>query len=388
LNIEFQFHIAKILQKAELKKFFGEFKQVYLYLSSLLCNFAKIFKTSCIMKVSANKYFGPMLVCILLIAGILYYFFFSSMTGKDKTQYLYIDQNDNIDSVLVKLKDISSEHGLFAFQTLARHTNYKEKIRTGRYGIKPSEGAFTAFRHIKNGMQEPLNLTIPSVRTMDRLAAFLSQKLMLDSTEIITALNDSAICRKYGYTKETMPCMFIPNTYDIYWNVSTETLLDRMKKESDKFWNKERTDKANALKLSPQQVITMASIVDEETANDQEKPMIAGMYYNRLNTGMPLQADPTVKFAIGDFSLKRIYNNMLFVNSPYNTYRNTGLPPGPIRIPTVAGIDAVLNLVHHEYLYMCAKEDFSGTHNFARTYAEHLANAAKYSAALNKRGIK
>lgn len=357
-------------------------------MSSLLCNFAKIFKTSFIMKVSANKYFGPMLVCILLIAGILYYFFFSSMTGKDKTQYLYIDQNDNIDSVLVKLKDISSEHGLFAFQTLARHTNYKEKIRTGRYGIKPSEGAFTAFRHIKNGMQEPLNLTIPSVRTMDRLAAFLSQKLMLDSTEIITALNDSAICRKYGYTKETMPCMFIPNTYDIYWNVSTETLLDRMKKESDKFWNKERTDKANALKLSPQQVITMASIVDEETANDQEKPMIAGMYYNRLNTGMPLQADPTVKFAIGDFSLKRIYNNMLFVNSPYNTYRNTGLPPGPIRIPTVAGIDAVLNLVHHEYLYMCAKEDFSGTHNFASTYEEHKKNAARYAKALNERGIK
>ena len=340
------------------------------------------------MKVNANKYLIPMLVCILLIAGIIYYFFFTSMTGKDKTRYLYIDRDDNIDSVLVKLRDLSTTHGMFAFQTLARHTRYGEKIRTGRYAIKPSEGTFTAFRHIKNGMQEPLNLTIPSVRTMERLAAVLSERLMLDSTEIIAALSDSAVCRKYGYTKETMPCLFVPNTYDIYWNISAEALLDRMKKESDRFWTPERTQKAKDLNLSREQVVTMASIIDEETANDQEKPMIAGMYYNRLKTGMPLQADPTVKFAIGDFSLKRIYNNMLSVNSPYNTYRNTGLPPGPIRIPSVAGIDAVLNLVRHDYLYMCAKEDFSGTHNFARTYQEHLANAAKYTAALNKRGIK
>lgn len=182
--------------------------------------------------------------------------------------------------------------------------------------------------------------------------------------------------------------MFIPNTYDIYWNITTDAFLDRMQKESKTFWNEERTAKADKLKLTPEQVITMASIIDEETSNDGEKPMIAGMYFNRLKADMPLQADPTVKFAIGDFSLKRIYNNMLFINSPYNTYKNTGLPPGPIRIPTIAGIDAVLNMVHHDYFYMCAKEDFSGKHNFAKTYSEHLSNAAKYSAALNNRGIK
>ena len=168
-----------------------------------------------------------------------------------------------------------------------------------------------------------------------------------------------------------------------------------MKKESDSFWNEDRMAKAQRLKLTPIEVITLASIVDEETANNAEKPMVAGMYYNRLMmrdgeypNGMPLQADPTIKFALKQFALKRIYHNMLQTQSPYNTYVNTGLPPGPIRIPTVAGIDAVLNMVHHNYIYMCAKEDFSGTHNFASNYKDHQANAAKYSNALNARGIK
>ena len=168
-----------------------------------------------------------------------------------------------------------------------------------------------------------------------------------------------------------------------------------MEKECKTFWNGERTAQAEALKLTPVQVTTLASIVDEETANNAEKPMVAGMYYNRLMlrnaeypNGMPLQADPTIKFAWKRFDLKRIYHNLLHIHSPYNTYVNPGLPPGPIRIPSVAGIDAVLNLVKHDYLYMCAKEDFSGTHNFARSYNEHLQNAAKYSKALNERGIK
>ncbi|MBQ9222710.1 MAG: endolytic transglycosylase MltG, partial [Prevotella sp.] len=156
----------------------------------------------------------------------------------------------------------------------------------------------------------------------------------------------------------------------------------------DSFWNEERIQKAAQLKLTPTEVVTLASIIDEETANDAEKPMIAGMYYNRLQQEMPLQADPTIKYAIGDFSLKRIYHNMLTINSPYNTYKNTGLPPGPIRVPSIAGIDAVLNMVHHDYLYMCAKEDFSGTHRFAKTYQEHLQNAERYSKALNERGIQ
>ena len=269
-----------------------------------------------------------------------------------------------------------------------RHSSYEENIRTGRYEIEPGNSAFTVFRKLKNGLQASVNLTVPSVRTADKLAGALSRKLMMDSVEIYKALTDSATCAKYGYKPETMLCMFIPNTYEVYWNTTVDKFLDKMNEESKKFWNFERTQKAKAMGLTKEEVITMASIVDEETANDAEKPMVAGMYYNRLRTGMPLQADPTIKFALKDFGIRRIYHNMLNVKSPYNTYRRTGLPPGPIRIPSVAGIDAVLNHVRHDYLYMCAKEDFSGTHNFAETYEEHLQNAAKYSAALNKRGIK
>ena len=244
------------------------------------------------------------------------------------------------------------------------------------------------FHHMRSGRQVPVRLTIPSVRTMERLAEELSEKLMVSKEELMKTFESKDSCAKYGVTPETMACIFIPETYEVYWTIGVEQLMERMKTESKFFWNAERTRKAKALGLTPDQVITIASIVDEETANNAEKPMIAGMYYNRYRKGMPLQADPTVKFALQDFEIKRIYNNMLDVDSPYNTYKNEGLPPGPIRIPSVAGIDAVLNLVKHNYLYMCAKEDFSGTHNFATTYDEHLKNAAKYSRALNARGIK
>ena len=182
--------------------------------------------------------------------------------------------------------------------------------------------------------------------------------------------------------------MFVPNTYDVYWNVSIDALLTRMSNEHDRFWQGDRQTKPHNMGLTPNEVCTLASIIDEETANTTEKPMIAGMYLNRLKADMPLQADPTIKFALKQFELKRIYNKLLSVDSPYNTYRNEGLPPGPIKIASIRGIDAVLNHVQHDYLYMCAKEDFSGTHNFARTYQEHLQNAAKYSKALNEQGIK
>ena len=182
--------------------------------------------------------------------------------------------------------------------------------------------------------------------------------------------------------------LFIPDTYEVYWNISIDKLMEKMVKGNQHFWNQQRTQKAKAMGLSPVEVATLASILDEETANNAEKPMIAGMYYNRLKAGMPLQADPTVKFALKDFALRRIYNKLLQTDSPYNTYKNTGLPPGPIKIASIAGIDAVLNHVRHDYLYMCAKEDFSGTHNFAKTYQEHLNNAGRYTKALNQRGIK
>ena len=311
------------------------------------------------MKKSVSKlYLYGAIGCIVIVAIVGYLYCFSSFSKSSDTQYVYIDTDDNIDSVYNKVEPIANSFPYQAFKTLTHHFGYAGHIHTGRYAIHPGEGALKVWRHMKNGLQEPVNLTLP-------------------------------------YDTTTIACMFIPNTYDIYWNSSVEKLLDRMKKESEKFWNSDRTQKAKALQLTPVEVITIASIVDEETANNAEKPMIAGMYYNRFKLrnaeypeGMPLQADPTIKFAWKRFDLKRIYNNLLHIKSPYNTYVNPGLPPGPIRIPSVAGIDAVLNLVKHDYLYMCAKEDFSGTHNFARTYQEHLQNAAKYSKALNERGIK
>ncbi|MDO4160753.1 MAG: endolytic transglycosylase MltG [Prevotellaceae bacterium] len=336
-----------------------------------------------------KKLFFPIIACIaVIIIGLIYYYFFSSMLKHDENKIVYIDDNDNIDSIYAKLDPISSNHGMAGFKTLVRHSSYEENIRTGRYEIEKGNGAFTVFRKLKNGLQTSVNLTIPSVRTIDKLAGAISKKMMIDSVALYKALTDSSTCAKYGYTPQTIACMFIPNTYEIYWNTPIDKFLDRMKKEENKFWSFERTKKAEAMNFTKEQVITLASIVDEETANDKEKPMIAGMYYNRLKTGMPLQADPTIKYALNDFSIRRIYHNMLMVSSPYNTYKNTGLPPGPIRIPSVAGIDAVLDHVHHDYLYMCAKEDFSGTHNFAKTYEEHLENAEKYSKALNERGIK
>jgi len=325
------------------------------------------------------------LVAIIVLLGA---YLFVPVSKADTTQYLYIDEDDTCDSVLTKLGAFSSTTGMTGVSMLMRHSAYADNIHTGRYAIEPSEGAFVVFRHLKNGQQKSLNVTIPEARTMDRLAAVLSHKLMLDSATISNALRDSATLAKLGYDTCTVSAMFVPNTYDMYWNVSIEGLLERMKREHDRFWLGDRQAKANRLGLSPNEVCTLASIIDEETASNAEKPMIAGMYLNRLKNNMPLQADPTIKFALKQFELKRIYQKLLTINSPYNTYRYEGLPPGPIKIASIRGIDAVLTPVEHSYLYMCAKEDFSGTHNFANTYQEHLKNAARYTKALNERGIK
>lgn len=341
-----------------------------------------------IKSLSQKKYFILACVCLLGAAGLVYYYLFAPMSVAQSTQYIYIDNDDNVDSVCAKIEEISNGHGITAFRTIVRHTSYAENIRTGRYEVTTSNGALSVFRKLKNGLQTPVNLTIPSVRTIDKLAESVSKKMEFSKEELLEALSNDSVCKKYGYNTQTIACMFIPDTYSIYWNTSVEKFLDKMNKESQRFWNFERKNEATAMGLNEVQVITLASIVDEETANDAEKPMIAGMYYNRLKTDMPLQADPTVKFALGKFELKRIYHDMLQTDSPYNTYKYKGLPPGPIRIPSVAGIEAVLNHVHHDYLYMCAKEDFSGTHNFAKTYAEHKQNAEKYTKALNERGIQ
>ena len=310
--------------------------------------------------IKTSYYLIPVVLSVLVVMGLLYYFFLTDFVEeKEGIAYIYIDEDDSIDSVFVKLEPYASEHTMAGFKCIARHSGYKDKVRTGRYAIKPGISVINTFRNLKNGHQEAEMLTIPEARTADKLAGVLARKLMLDSLTIAASLTDNDFCQRWGYDTATIACLFVPNTYEVYWNVSLDKLMERMQKEHLHFWNGERTAKATALGLTPNEICTMASIIDEETANNAEKPMIAGMYLNRLNEGMPLQADPTIKFAMN-----------------------------PIKIASIKGIDAVLNRVVHDYLYMCAKEDFSGTHNFARTYSEHLKNAAKYSKALNERGIK
>ena len=341
------------------------------------------------MKYNKAKYYIiPAIICLLGVMASGYYFFLSDFSSHSEVNYVYIDQDDDIDSVCAKLDTLATPHGMAGFSILARHMNYADHPVVGRYAIEPGMSTASVLRRLKNGQQAPLHLVVPESRTMSRLAAQLSAKLMLDSAEIAEALYDSAFCAAQGYDTATIACLFVPNTYDVYWNTSLDRFIERMQKEHDRFWEGKRREQAARLGLSENEVCTLASIIDEETANQQEKPMVAGMYLNRLHQHMPLQADPTIKFAMKRFELRRIYHGMLDIDSPWNTYKNPGLPPGPIKIASVQGIDAVLNRVEHDYLYMCANEDFSGTHRFAVTYKEHQQNAARYAKALNERGIK
>ena len=320
-------------------------------------------------------------------AGTFYYYLFYPQFHPSKTAYIYIDKDDTPDSIYNKVKKQGHPKSFSGFLWMAKWRDYNSNIHTGCYAIRPEESVYHVFSRLYRGYQEPINLTISNVRTLDRLARSVGKQLMIDSTEIAAIMNDSLFQKKMGYTKETMASLFIPETYQVYWNMSVQDFFDRMKKEHEKFWNQERLAKATSIGMTPEEVSTLASIVEEETNNNEEKPMVAGLYINRLNKGMPLQADPTIKFALQDFALRRITNEHLNVKSPYNTYLNAGLPPGPIRIPSTISIDAVLNYEKHNYIYMCAKEDFSGTHNFASNYTDHMKNARKYWNALNERKI-
>ena len=311
----------------------------------------------------------------------------------EETVYLLIDEDDNYDSVCQKIEDIGHPADMTVFHLYAEAINLKQRIRTGRYEINDGTSVLTLVKHLRNHQQTPVKLLVPSVRTLSEMAGRLSRQLMLDSLAIVNYMRDESHLQAMGYSSETLPALFIPNTYEVYWDISAEDLFARLQKENEAFWNRNRTRLLENLseyageEMTKEKVVTLASIVDSETSNNGEKPTIAALYMNRMRRQMALQSDPTVIFAVGDFSIKRVLHEHLKMDSPYNTYRNIGLPPGPIRIPSIAGIDAVLNHDTNDYIYMCAKEDFSGTHNFAVSYAEHQRNAARYTNALNERGI-
>lgn len=272
--------------------------------------------------------------------------------------------------------------------TMLRLMNANVENREGAFRITEGMSPFTAARRIKNGVQSGIRFTFNNVRTLDEWAARWGETFMGDSDEMLKVLTDSAMCAQFGKTPQTIACLLMPDTYEFYWNITPEKMLDRMNDYYNEFWTAERKAKAEKLGLTPDEVATVASIVEEETVKADERGKVARLYLNRYQQGMRLQADPTVKFALNDFTIKRITVPMTQVSSPYNTYRVNGLPPGPIRMPEKSTIDAVLDAPQHDFIYMCARPDFSGYHDFTRDYASHLENAHRYQAALNSRGIK
>lgn len=325
-------------------------------------------------------------VILFLIIG--YFTFFQSFFAglKDNVSekivlcvYPQMNYDDLMDSIKAKVTNFDS------FKRAAAGKHLDEKFRPGRYVFEKGTSNREMISRISSGNQTPYKLVISgNIRSTARLAAILGAKMAYDSSAFASCFNDTLTWKKYGYKAETFISLFIPNTYEVYWTLTPSEFIERMKKENDRFWTSERLKKAKALNFTKEQVSTLASIVCEESNYKPELPMIAGVYINRLKIGMKLGADPTVKFAANDPSIKRILYSHLSIDSPYNTYKYSGLPPGPITIPSIAGIDAVLDHSSNGYMYFCASPQFDGRHKFAVTFKEHSRNAKAYQKALNE----
>ena len=332
-----------------------------------------------------------LIVCLVLMLSTATNFslkLFRSNTNKQFDQgYLYIPTGSNLDDVVAIIKAQQILNNTESFKWVASKMNFKN-IKPGKYKITKGLSNIELVRLLRSGKQEPIKLTFQNIRLKTDFAGYIGKNFEIDSSAFLNMLDSIDLVRQYGFDEETIFCMFIPNTYELYWNTSKEKFFERMQKEYVKFWHTERLAQAKAIGLSPVQVSILASIVDQEALLNREMVRIAGVYMNRLNRGIKLEADPTVIFANGDFTVKRVLYNLLQKDSPYNTYKYIGLPPGPICMPSVAAIDAVLHFEKHNYIYFCAKEDFSGLHNFASNVTEHQMNARKFQQALNNRGIK
>lgn len=326
-------------------------------------------------------------VSVIAISMSFYFYqvFFSPnvLIDSDQSYTLKIPSNSTFKTVSDKLFEDRVINDVLSFSFVAKVLDYQEAVKPGLYVIKPKMTNLQLVRQLRSGNQSPIRITFNNVRTKEDLAEKITTNLEIDQSQFLALLQDSVFIRKYDFNEETVMSMFIPNTYEVWWNTGAEALFDRMYKEYQSFWTENRKQKAAELGLSQKEVSTLASIVQAESQKSDERPKIAGVYLNRLKLGMPLQADPTLVFALGDFSLKRVLNIHKETDSPYNTYKYAGLPPGPINLPDINSLDAVLNSEDHNFLYFCAKEDFSGYHSFATNLAQHNANARRYQAALN-----
>lgn len=345
-------------------------------------------KTPGYMKVSL----WALLIAIVVSLGLFIRFYKavfspSADTGDRDAIYFYVHTGAEYEEVVNSLL----EHGIIDnrtnFDWTAQKKNYPSHIKAGRYKIKAGMSNNELVNMLRSGKQEALMLSFNNVRTIEELAGIISEFLEPGEKEFSEYLNNRKTAEKYGFTLESFPAMFIPNTYEFYWTTSPENFAARMKREYVAFWSDSRIKKAEKMNLTPVEVATMASLVEQETIFDEENSSIAGVYINRLKKGIPLQSDPTLIFAMRDFNIRRVINEDKKLDSPYNTYKYRGLPPGPICIPSISAVDAVLNYEKHNYYYFCAKADFSGYHSFARTLSQHNKNARLYQQELNRRKI-
>ena len=337
--------------------------------------------------------FFVLLIAIIATCIIGYRLFVTIYTSNvwlsdQATTSVYIPTNSNFEDV----KKILYSQGIVinrgTFEWLAEKKNYPNSIKSGKYLIRDGMSNDELINLLRSGEQEPVRLIFNSERNLNRLVRTITNQIEPDSLDLINLLNDSIYVSKFGFTPENISIIFIPNTYHVFWDISSGQFLDRMYSEYNRFWNNERKSLCDSLGMTIPEVVTLASIVEKETAKSDEKPIIAGVYINRLKRNWYLQADPTLIFAHGDYNIKRVLNKHKVIDSPYNTYTNKGLPPGPICLPSISSIDAVLNYDNNKYLYFCAKDDLSGYHSFAKTNAQHNQNARKYRKALDELNIR
>ena len=334
-------------------------------------------------------------VAVVVFAGLITaYTFYTKvfspnivLQGKSST-FIYIPTGSKLNDVITLLNKDGMLKNSASFEWVAQQMKYDSNVKPGKYRITSGMSNKEIIGLLRSGKQTPVRLTFSNLRTVEQLAGIVGSKIEADSAEILFLFKDDAYQSKYGFTGSNSLAVMIPNTYEFYWNCSAEQFYEKILKEYQKFWTNDRLQKAKLAGLSPTEVSALASIVEQETRKVDEKPTVAGVYINRLRKGWKLEADPTLVYALGDFTVRRVLNEYKEIDSPYNTYMYTGLPPGPICMPSISSIDAVLNFKSHDFLFFCAREDFSGYHAFARTYELHMQNARRFQKELNRRGIK
>ena len=344
-------------------------------------------RVSKLVRISMLVFFLGLLVMVLVVYNLYSRVYVSNVVLDAEQEIFYIPSGAGFPYVIGSLEEEGMIENTNSFRWVAQKKGYDVNVKPGRYKIKNGISNNELVNMLRSGNQDPVMVVFNNVRTLDQLAGRVSPYLESDSADFARYFSMDDLPENYGFDRATFSAMFIPETYEFFWSTSPEDFTNRMNKEYERFWDGERDRKAKKMNMSRNEIMTLASIVDEETLYDDENGMVAGVYMNRLEQGIPLQADPTLKFAMGDFTVKRILNDDKKIESPYNTYKYKGLPPGPIAIPSVKAIDGVLNFEKHKYIFFCAKADFSGNHAFARTLSQHNKNARAYQNALNKKRI-